>query len=36
VREYPLGYDPEQTARKKGYSVRVDYLGDPAEVTPHA
>jgi transglutaminase-like putative cysteine protease len=33
VREYPLGYDPEQTARNKGYNVRIDHLGDAAENT---
>jgi hypothetical protein len=36
VREYPMGHDPEETARKRGYTVRVDYLGDAAEEPIHA
>ena len=35
VREYPMGYDPEDKARKKGYGVKVTYIGDEGEDLTH-
>lgn len=35
VREYPLGYDPEQRARERGFKVRATVIGDEGEDQLH-
>jgi transglutaminase-like putative cysteine protease len=35
VREYPLGYDPEDKARAKGFKVKTTTIGDDGEDLTH-
>lgn len=35
VREYPMGYDPEERAIQRGFGVKVSYIGDDGEDQIH-